>query len=738
MSRIVSVVLAAGGLVAAVQGRLVADDSKTPSRTIEQLAEAYRKSVVVVTVRGREGNRQGLGTGFVVSRDGLIATNLHVIGEGRPVSVQLTDGTRHEVTSVHAWDRALDLALVRIKARDLSALELGESATVKQGQPVVVLGNPLGLERSVVAGVVSGTRDIDGRWMLQLAVPIEPGNSGGPVLDMRGRVLGLVTLKSQVSANLGFAVGIDSLKPLLRRPNPVPMTRWLSFGTLDPHEWRPLLGADWRRRGGRILVDSPGTGFGGRSLCLWEHPVPPVPFEVAVTVRLDDEAGAAGVVFGDDDGHRHYGFYPSGGQLRLTRFDGPDVFSWTILRQGPSADYRPGDWNTLKVRLENGHVRCFVNGRPVFELVDVELAGKGVGLTKFRQTHAEFKDFRVGRDLAPSGTPDDVVKRIMRAAGTLANSGTAAPGAVSSLAGDAPVSVAVLRGQARALEEEAARLRRLASAVQERRVLDELAKAAGRGEGTFDLVRAVLLLARLDDDELDVDAYRQEVADMARDLAGGLPERADDQTRFAALNRYFFTDRGFHGSHSDYYNRANSYLNEVIDDREGLPITLSILYLELARGLGLKMVGVGLPGHFVVRYLPREGDPRLIDVFDGGQVLSRHDADAKVREYTGRPISERDLAAAGEREILVRVLHNLVGVAQDAHDRAAMLRYLNAILTVTPEAFEDRGMRAMLLMESGRKEEALRDADWLIEHPPEGVAPERLIEFRQLIERGGR
>ena len=79
-------------------------------------------------------------------------------------------------------------------------------------------------------------------------------------------------------------------------------------------------------------MDGPGTGFGGRSFCLSGQTVPEVPFEVAVTVRLDDESGAAGLIFHADGADRHYGFYPTGGKLRLTRFDGPDVFTWKILQ----------------------------------------------------------------------------------------------------------------------------------------------------------------------------------------------------------------------------------------------------------------------------------------------------------------------------------------------------------------------------------------------------------------------
>jgi len=105
------------------------------------------------------------------------------------------------------------------------------------------------------------------------------------------------------------------------------------------------------------------------------------------------------------------------------------------------------------------------------------------------------------------------------------------------------------------------------------------------------------LIARLDNEELDIDAYRQEIDRLARFVAERFPKNAKPDTKLDALNQFLFKERGFHGSHSDYYSKSNSYLNEVIDDREGLPITLSVLYMEIARKLKLNVVGLALPGH---------------------------------------------------------------------------------------------------------------------------------------------
>ncbi|HZY84408.1 MAG TPA: trypsin-like peptidase domain-containing protein, partial [Gemmataceae bacterium] len=438
------------------------------AESVEQLAAKAKPSVVVITVKGRAG-RQGLGTGFVVSADGLIATNLHVIGEGRPITVETADGKRHPVVAVHASDRKQDLAVVRIDAKDLKPLELGDSAALKDGQAVVALGNPHGLKRSVVAGVVSAVREIDGRRLIQLAMPVEPGNSGGPVLDAQGRVVGLVTIKSLEKENVGFAVTVNALKPLLRKPNPVAMAAWLTIGALDREEWEPLFGGNWRQRAGRLQVDGAGRGFGGRALCLSRRPAPELPYEVEVSVRLDDESGAAGLAFHADGGDKHYGFYPSGGGLRLTRFNGPDVLTWTILENKASPAYRPGDWNTLKVRLEKDRIRCFVNDRPVFESADTAWTTGRVGLAKFRETAAEFRHFRVGRSLPPSAPPAEVVARIRKAAEGAGPGAATKPEVVGKLVPEGAAALSVLRERARELEQQAAGLKKLAQAVHQRR-----------------------------------------------------------------------------------------------------------------------------------------------------------------------------------------------------------------------------------------------------------------------------
>ena len=141
-------------------------------KSVEDIAAEVKPSVVKVMQVGRDGI-DGLGTGFVVSADGLIATNLHVIGEARGLEIELSDGTKHEVTEITATDAHWDLALLRVACRTLKPLVLADSDRVKQGQSVVAMGNPEGLGFSIVDGVVSEFPDMVNEVpMIRLAMPI--------------------------------------------------------------------------------------------------------------------------------------------------------------------------------------------------------------------------------------------------------------------------------------------------------------------------------------------------------------------------------------------------------------------------------------------------------------------------------------------------------------------------------------------------------------------------------------
>lgn len=176
----------------------------------------------------QKGVQNGVGTGIIVDEKGYILTNSHVISDGtaKEIIVQLTDG--REVAGTVLWnDRSIDLAIVKIDATNLVAAELGDSEEVKIGAYAVAIGNPLGLafDRTVTQGVISGLdRSItvsDGRsqltmdGLMQTDASINSGNSGGPLLNSAGQVIGINSAKAQSGEGLGFAIPINTAKPIV-------------------------------------------------------------------------------------------------------------------------------------------------------------------------------------------------------------------------------------------------------------------------------------------------------------------------------------------------------------------------------------------------------------------------------------------------------------------------------------------------------------------------------------------
>jgi serine protease Do len=245
-----------------------------------------------------------------------------------------------------------------------------------------------------------------------------------------------------------------------------------------------------------------------------------------------------------------------------------------------------------------------------------------------------------------------------------------------------------------------------------------------------DLLHAALLVAKYDNLTLDVEPYRRQVEEMAREVRTAIADDAGDDTRLEALTKYLFAENGFHGSRTDYYNRANSYLNEVIDDHEGLPITLSVLFMELARRIGVdRVVGLPLPGHFMVGIEQKDGEMRIIDAFNGGKRVSRGEAQDRVIETTGDGYRESDLRPATRREIVVRMLHNLFSVAEQSGTPADAVRYLDLIVALTPDSVPDRVARFRARLQSGNTSGAKEDLQWLIERKPRGMDVEQLKEL---------
>ena len=192
------------------------------SLTPAQIAEVAIPSVVLIQTA------TGLGSGFVVSKDGRIATNLHVISGSRTATVILSDRRKFSEVDVLAGDAKHDLAVLQIRAPDLKPLILGDSNQVKPGERVVAIGHPLGLGNTVSDGLVSAVRELSPTLsVLQISAPISPGSSGGPILNDRAQVIGISTLVVTEGQNLAFGMPVNQLRTLLDSAGPgTPIASW--------------------------------------------------------------------------------------------------------------------------------------------------------------------------------------------------------------------------------------------------------------------------------------------------------------------------------------------------------------------------------------------------------------------------------------------------------------------------------------------------------------------------------
>jgi regulator of sirC expression with transglutaminase-like and TPR domain len=209
---------------------------------------------------------------------------------------------------------------------------------------------------------------------------------------------------------------------------------------------------------------------------------------------------------------------------------------------------------------------------------------------------------------------------------------------------------------------------------------------------------AALLIAQEEHPDMDVAAYLRRLDGLAAAVRARLPQAPEPTDIIDNLNIQLFREEGLTGNESEYYDPRNSFLNEVLDRKRGIPITLSVIYLEVGRRLGLPLVGVGFPGHFLVKYSGADGEI-VLDPFAGGATLSREDLVQRLRRMYGdaNPFLAQIpqlLAPASKKEILVRILRNLKGIYLQKNDFARALAASDRILLVAPDLateVRDRG-----------------------------------------------
>jgi regulator of sirC expression with transglutaminase-like and TPR domain len=217
-------------------------------------------------------------------------------------------------------------------------------------------------------------------------------------------------------------------------------------------------------------------------------------------------------------------------------------------------------------------------------------------------------------------------------------------------------------------------------------------------DDAIDLGQAALLIAREEYPDLEVGKYLARLDEMAGTVKAGLRGGEVFTTQIAHLNRVLFDEMGFRGNREEYYDPRNSFLNDVLDRRVGIPISLSTVYLEVGRRIGCPLDGVAFPGHFLVRFAgPTPGSEILVDPFNRGMLLTEEDCKRRLKEtYKGQVRFRPEfLRRARNRDILERMLTNLKQIYHGQRDYHRALRVQQMILCLKPDdpaAVRDRGL----------------------------------------------
>ncbi len=262
-------------------------------------------------------------------------------------------------------------------------------------------------------------------------------------------------------------------------------------------------------------------------------------------------------------------------------------------------------------------------------------------------------------------------------------------------------------------------------------------EALVRDDATIDLASAALAFAREEYSELRPGAYLARLDGIAADAAGKARRSASPLEVVEDLSAFLHGELGFRGNIEAYGDPRNSFLNEVIDRKLGLPISLSTVYVEVARRMGLPIVGVGLPGHFIAKYDGGVSEI-LFDPFEGGRVLTRQDCQARLDALYGGALRLQDehLAPTPPRQVLARMLRNLKGVYQASMrlDQALWVcDYLVATLPNDPFERRDRGLVRFRLGDwDGSVDDLTRSLqEWPAGVPGREVVEEHLADIRR-------
>jgi len=256
---------------------------------------------------------------------------------------------------------------------------------------------------------------------------------------------------------------------------------------------------------------------------------------------------------------------------------------------------------------------------------------------------------------------------------------------------------------------------------------------SGMPDSYIDLSESALHLCLLDTPGLDMDYYLEQLDIYAATIEHALPVEHNQRQVIDAMNHYLFEELAFCGNLEDYENPENSCLATVIDTKKGIPITLSLLYMEVGRRLGLAIQGVSFPGHFLVK-AQIDGQQIFLDPFVSGCTISHEELDARLLRHYGEdaPTVKKNpelLRTASRREILIRMLRNLKKAYMDLLNFEKALTFIELVLTLEPDSAYDIRDRGMIYQHIEYPGAALKDLERYLELEPDAPDRRAILSF---------
>lgn len=234
-----------------------------------------------------------------------------------------------------------------------------------------------------------------------------------------------------------------------------------------------------------------------------------------------------------------------------------------------------------------------------------------------------------------------------------------------------------------------------------------------KSDSKIDLVRASLNISQyIKYPDLDIESYIEKLSLMADEIRSRMSSGADCIDTVNTINHYLYADMGFAGNRNEYYDPRNSFLNDVIDTRRGIPISMSIIYSYIANELGVETRGVCFPGHFIIRTVNERGE-LIIDPYNEGKILTRDDCQSILDNLFGGKVilEERFLEFADNYQILKRVINNLKNIYVSAKDYDNALKTVNLLLILDPEDTDQLRDRALICINLECYSQSLEDLE---------------------------